>query len=73
MGRRVTFDEFISYEWSLIDRQDKRVFIHAVGQITIGWAHIETLLDYANYFVISTFETKENSTSGFSQKEGGIL
>jgi hypothetical protein len=59
LRRRARLNEFIDHEWMLIDKEQRRMFIHSVGLISIGWAHIETLLDYGNYFILGNFETQE--------------
>lgn len=54
--RILTIDEFLAHEQAKIDSYERNLFLRAVANLSIGWAQVEILLDYANFFLINEFE-----------------
>jgi hypothetical protein len=40
-------------------RKEKKLFYRAIGMVSVGWCRVEILFDYANLFLINSYEVKE--------------
>ncbi|WP_439924822.1 hypothetical protein [Nitrobacter sp. JJSN] len=40
-------------------REEKKLFYRAIGLVSVSWCQIEILFDYANLFLINTYDMKE--------------
>lgn len=51
--------EIISLLKALSLQEERKLFYRAVGVVSVSWGQIEILFDYANLYLINTYETKE--------------